>query len=110
MPNHKFDDPVYDQQRIQLAESQEQALTEGEVLCEKHNSESSCETEQIRRLVWAFVFHIYMYVSHITRKQWVICNQVQLRLALSATEASQILEILDLERIDGEHKGADQTS
>ena len=29
MPNHKFDDPVYDQQRTQLAESQEQALSEG---------------------------------------------------------------------------------
>lgn len=29
MPNHKFDDPTYDQQRSQLAESQEQALLEG---------------------------------------------------------------------------------
>ena len=31
MPNHKFDDPVYDQQRNLLAESQEQALLEGRI-------------------------------------------------------------------------------
>lgn len=29
MPNHKFDDPTYDQQRALLAESQEEALNEG---------------------------------------------------------------------------------
>lgn len=29
MPNHKFDDPVYDQQKQLLAENQEDALQKG---------------------------------------------------------------------------------
>ena len=58
MPNHKFEDPTYDQQRALLAENQEDALQQGKNM--KYGALFIFYTDQTKGSVVIYMYSLFV--------------------------------------------------